>query len=251
MNEASAVAATNLGGNFHGSLFDMVVHAGFVVQLVLLLLLFFSIVSWAIILMKYFNIRKVTRENGAFLGIYMKSTKLSEIFPEAKRFRYSSLAEVFRSGYTELAKLSKAVRTNAPPGRDGIEAAGQVLEVAGIDNVERAMNRACSAETTKLEAALGFLATTGSASPFIGLFGTVWGIMDTFKGIGARGSATLAVVAPGISEALIATAAGLAAAIPAVIFYNYYLNRIKNMTLEMDHFASELLNIVERSHVRG
>jgi biopolymer transport protein TolQ len=112
------------------------------------------------------------------------------------------------------------------------------------------MNRACGEQTTKLEAALGFLATTGSASPFIGLFGTVWGIMDTFKGIGARGSATLAVVAPGISEALIATAAGLAAAIPAVIAYNYYLNGIKNMRLDMENFASELLNIVERHFVK-
>jgi biopolymer transport protein TolQ len=112
------------------------------------------------------------------------------------------------------------------------------------------MNRACGSEASKLETALGFLATTGSASPFIGLFGTVWGIMDTFKSIGARGSATLAVVAPGISEALIATAAGLAAAIPAVIFYNYYLNRIKTMTLEMDNFSSELLNIVERYYVK-
>ncbi len=137
-----------------------------------------------------------------------------------------------------------------PPGKDAPEAGGQGIEIAGIDNVERAMNRACGEQTTKLEAALGFLATTGSASPFIGLFGTVWGIMDTFKGIGARGSATLAVVAPGISEALIATAAGLAAAIPAVIFYNYYLNRIKSMTLEMDNFASELLNIVERYYVK-
>ncbi len=241
----------NLGGNFSGSLFDMVIHAGFVVQLVLLLLLIFSVVSWAIILMKYFTIRKVDRENGHFLSLYMKSTKLSEIFPEAKKFRHSTLAEVFRSGYTELAKLTKAVRGNpSGSGKDAPEAGGQGVEIAGIDNVERAMNRACGSEVNKLEAALGFLATTGSASPFIGLFGTVWGIMDTFKGIGARGSATLAVVAPGISEALIATAAGLAAAIPAVIFYNYYLNRIKNMTLEMDNFASELLNIVERYYVK-
>jgi biopolymer transport protein TolQ len=249
VKEVSSVATMNLGGNFQGSLFDMVIHAGFVVQLVLLLLLVFSIVSWAIILMKYFNIRKVGRENGLFLSIYMKSTKLSEIFPEAKKFRHSSLAEIFRTGYAELAKVAKAVRGN-PPGKDAPEAAGQGVEIAGIDNVERAMNRACGSETNKLEAALGFLATTGSASPFIGLFGTVWGIMDTFKGIGARGSATLAVVAPGISEALIATAAGLAAAIPAVIFYNYYLNRIKNMSLEMDNFASELLNIVERYYVK-
>ncbi len=239
----------NLGGNFHGSLFDMVIHAGFVVQLVLLLLLIFSVVSWAIILMKYFNIRKVGRENELFLSIYMRSTKLSEIFPEAKKFRQSALAEIFRAGYSELAKVAKAVR-GTPPGKDAPEAGGQGIEIAGIDNVERAMNRASGSEAGKLEAALGFLATTGSASPFIGLFGTVWGIMDTFKGIGARGSATLAVVAPGISEALIATAAGLAAAIPAVIFYNYYLNRIKTMTLEMENFASELLNIVERYYVK-
>jgi biopolymer transport protein TolQ len=239
----------NLGGNFHGSLFDMVIHAGFIVQLVLLLLLIFSVVSWAIILMKYFNIKKVVQENGLFLSIYMKSTKLSEIFPEAKKFRHSALAEIFRAGYSELAKVAKAVR-GTPPGKDTPETGGQGIEIAGIDNVERAMNRASGSEASKLEAALGFLATTGSASPFIGLFGTVWGIMDTFKGIGARGSATLAVVAPGISEALIATAAGLAAAIPAVIFYNYYLNRIKTMTLEMDNFASELLNIVERYYVK-
>jgi biopolymer transport protein TolQ len=249
VKEVSSVAAVNLGGNFHGSLFDMVVNAGLVVQLVLLLLLIFSIVSWAIILMKYFSIRKTSRENEEFLNAYMKSTKLSEILPEAKRFRNSTLAEVFRGGYTELVKISRAVR-GTPSGRDAAEATGSVPEIGGIDNVERALNRACGTETTKLEATLGFLATTGSASPFIGLFGTVWGIMDTFKGIGARGSATLAVVAPGISEALIATAAGLAAAIPAVIFYNYYLNRIKGMTLDMDNFASELLNIVERFYVK-
>jgi len=199
--------------------------------------------------MKYFNIRKVGRENELFLSVYMKSTKLSDVVPEAKRFRHSALAEIFRVGYAELAKVAKTVRGTLP-GKDSPDAGGQGIEIAGIDNVERAMNRACGSEASKLEVALGFLATTGSASPFIGLFGTVWGIMDTFKSIGARGSATLAVVAPGISEALIATAAGLAAAIPAVIFYNYYLNRIKTMTLEMDNFSSELLNIVERYYVK-
>jgi biopolymer transport protein TolQ len=248
VKEVSSLAAVDLGGNFQGSLVDMVLGAGAVVQLVLLLLFLFSVVSWAIILMKYFNIRKVRKENGLFMSAYMKSTKLADISPEAKKYRSSTLAEVFRAGYAELAKMSR-VRGN-PSVREAPEAGGQVVEIAGLDNVERAMNRACGSETTKLEAAIGFLATTGSASPFIGLFGTVWGIMDTFKGIGARGSATLAVVAPGISEALIATAAGLAAAIPAVIFYNYYLSRIKNMTLEMDHFASELLNIVERYYVK-
>ena len=108
-----------------------------------------------------------------------------------------------------------------------------------------------STESTRIESTLGFLATTGSASPFIGLFGTVWGIMHAFRGIGARGSASLAVVAPGISEALIATAAGLAAAIPAVIFYNYYQNRLKRMTMEMENFASEFLNIVERYQAKA
>jgi biopolymer transport protein TolQ len=249
VKEASTVAAMSLGGNFNGSLFDMVIHAGFVVQLVLLLLLILSVVSWAIILMKYFNIRKIRKENEFFLSSYMKSSKLSEMFLEAKRYRNSTLAEVFRTGYTELTKLTKTVRGN-PPGKDAPEGGSQGIEIVGIDTVDRAMNRACGEQTTKLEAALGFLATTGSASPFIGLFGTVWGIMDTFKGIGARGSATLAVVAPGISEALIATAAGLAAAIPAVIAYNYYLNGVKNMTLDMDHFASELLNIIERYYVK-
>ncbi len=249
MKEVSSVTSMNLGGNFHGSLFDMIIHAGFIVQLVLLLLLIFSVISWAIILMKYFNIRKVLSENNLFLSTYMRSTKLSEIFPEAKKYRHSTMAEVFRAGYTELAKITKTVRAN-PPGKESADVGGPAMEIAGIDNIERAMNRAWALETTKLESALGFLATTGSASPFIGLFGTVWGIMDTFKSIGARGSATLAVVAPGISEALIATAAGLAAAIPAVIFYNYYLNRIKTMSTEMDNFASELLNIVERYYVR-
>ena len=249
MKEVSSVTAMNLGGSFSGSLFDMVIHAGFIVQMVLLLLLIFSVISWAIILMKYFSMRAIDRENELFLSIYMKSTKLSELLPEVKRFRHSSVAEVFRSGYAELVKMTKTVRSN-PAGKDLPETGGSGVEIAGIDNVERAMNRACGAETSKLEAALGFLATTGSASPFIGLFGTVWGIMDTFKGIGARGSATLAVVAPGISEALIATAAGLAAAIPAVIFYNYYLNRVKGMTLQMDNFAAELLNIVERYYVK-
>jgi biopolymer transport protein TolQ len=248
VKDVASVAAVDLGGNFNGSLVDMILGAGLIVQLVLLLLFLFSVVSWAIILMKWFNIRKVGRENELFMSAYMKSSKLSDISSEAKKYRYSTLAEVFRAGYGELAKMTRA-RGN-PPGRETPEAGAQAVEIAGLDNVERSMNRACGTETTKLEAAIGFLATTGSASPFIGLFGTVWGIMDTFKGIGARGSATLAVVAPGISEALIATAAGLAAAIPAVIFYNYYLNRIKNMTLDMDHFASELLNIVERYYVK-
>ncbi len=244
MKEISAVTAVDLGGHFHGSLLSMVLDSGAMVQLVLLLLLFFSVVSWAIILMKYRLIRKTKKENEMFLETYIKSTKLSEVFPESKKFKHSTVAEVFRAGYIELGKISKSKKESS------IDEGDTPFEIRGIDNVERALNKSCSYETTKLESALGFLATTGSASPFIGLFGTVWGIMNAFRGIGAKGSATLAVVAPGISEALIATAAGLAAAIPAVIFYNYYIREIRTITLEMDNFASEFLNIIERFYVK-
>lgn len=250
MKETS-IAAMSLGGNFHGSLFDMVLNAGIIVQFVLLLLFIFSVVSWAIILMKYFAYRKINKENDHFLSIYMKGTKLSEIYPESKKMSHSTLAGVFNSGYNELVKIARVARgASAGGGREVADSLVANLEISAIDNVERSLNRACALETAKLESALGFLATTGSASPFVGLFGTVWGIMDTFKSIGARGSATLAVVAPGISEALVATAAGLAAAIPAVIFYNYYLNKVKGMTAEMDSFSSELLNIIERFYVK-
>ncbi len=244
MKEISAVTAVDLGGHFHGSLLSMVLDSGPMVQFVLLLLLCFSVVSWAIILIKYRTIKKTKTENNMFLETYMKSTKLSEVFPESKKFKYSTVAEVFRAGYIELGKIGRSKKDSST------DEADTPFEVKGIDNIERALNKSCSFETTKLESALGFLATTGSASPFIGLFGTVWGIMNAFRGIGAKGSATLAVVAPGISEALIATAAGLAAAIPAVIFYNYYIREIRTITLEMDNFTSEFLNIIERFYVK-
>lgn len=247
MNEALAVTTADLGRHFHGNVLDMIFDSGPMVQFVLLLLLFFSVVSWAIILMKYRMIKKSKKENDMFLDTYMRINKLSEVFPESKKFKYSQIAEVFRAGYTELAKVSGIKRDSS--GSEASDDSPHSPELRGLDNIERALYRACDSETTKLESALGFLATTGSASPFIGLFGTVWGIMNAFRGIGVKGSATLAVVAPGISEALIATAAGLAAAIPAVIFYNYYLNKVKAMTGEANNFASEFLNIVERYYV--
>jgi len=250
VKELASVSTVDLGGQFHSSVLSMVMGAGFLVQLVLFILLLCSVISWAIIATKYRNLRKVNEENSLFLDAYMRCSNLADVFPEAKKYTSSTLAAVFRAGYKELISLATASRGPASQRSNSEEAALSGSEIKGLDNVERALNRACSAESTKLETALGFLATTGSASPFIGLFGTVWGIMDTFRSIGYRGTATLAVVAPGISEALIATAAGLAAAIPAVIFYNYYLNRVKAMTLEMDSFASELINIVERFYVK-
>ncbi|PKN72345.1 MAG: protein TolQ, partial [Deltaproteobacteria bacterium HGW-Deltaproteobacteria-10] len=198
----------------------MIADAGFMVKFVLLLLLIFSIISWTIIFLKFRYYRKIRKENEDFDSDYQRSNKLSEVVPAAKKYPHSTTAEVFRVGYAELSKMNKVSKDAARP---------EEISLSSIDNVQRALNRASNTEMTKLESSLGFLATTGSASPFIGLFGTVWGIMETFKAIGARGSATLAVVAPGISEALIATAAGLAAAIPAVIFYNYFLNKSKTM----------------------
>ena len=227
--------------NFHGSLLGMILDAGLMVKFVLLILLVFSIISWTIIFIKFRTYRRIRQENEAFDSDYQKSTKLSDLLPTSRKYPFSTTAEVFRAGYAEMTKANRLSRDSARP---------EEISLSSLDNVERALNRASSTEMTKLESALGFLATTGSASPFIGLFGTVWGIMETFKSIGARGSATLAVVAPGISEALIATAAGLAAAIPAVIFYNYFLNKSRTMVQEMDNFADEFLNIVERYLVR-
>ncbi|MDD5413244.1 MAG: protein TolQ [Smithellaceae bacterium] len=235
------IGTLDMGSNFHGSLLGMILDAGLMVKFVLLILLVLSIISWTIIFIKFRYYRKIRIENEAFDSDYKRSNKLSELLPAAKKYSCSTTAEVFRVGYTELTKVNKLSKDTART---------EEISLSSLDNVQRALNRASSTEMTKLESALGFLATTGSASPFIGLFGTVWGIMETFKAIGARGSATLAVVAPGISEALIATAAGLAAAIPAVIFYNYFLNKSRTMVQEMDNFADEFLNIVERYLIR-
>lgn len=239
------IGSLGLSGSFSGSILGMVLSAGLVVKFVLLILFVFSVVSWAIIFLKYRSYRRIKKENEAFYEDYLRSSKLSDILSLAKKYSFSTTAEIFRVGYAELTKPNKlaADLSQDNPGSDEIT-------LSSLDNLDRSMNKACNTEMTKLERALDFLATTGSASPFIGLFGTVWGIMETFKGIGARGSATLAVVAPGISEALIATAAGLAAAIPAVIFYNYFLNQSKNMVHEMENFAAEFLNIIERYLIR-
>ena len=240
-----SASSVTMGGNFHNSILGMIVDAGGIVQFVLFLLLLFSIASWAIIFLKYRELGKVKKENDLFLDLFMKKNKLSDLIVEARKFKYSTVAEVFRAGYAELAKTTKAVK---PLGTE--EALSSQAEDGMTVFLERSLGRACSAEASKMEKALGFLATTGNTCPFIGLFGTVWGIMDTFKGIGARGSATLAVVAPGISEALIATAAGLAAAIPAVIFYNYFLTRIRGIHLETDNFASDFMNLIDRYYSR-
>ena len=245
MPSAGSVA---MGSNFHNSILGMIVDASGVVQFVMLVLFLFSVASWAITFLKYRELGKIRKENYRFLDLFAKSSKISDLFSEAKAFKLSTVAEVFRVGYAEMIAITK---TKAAKVLNVDEGSSLQTNKRDIILVERVLGRTCSTETSKMERTLGFLATTGNICPFIGLFGTVWGIMDTFKEIGARGSATLAVVAPGISEALIATGAGLAAAIPAVIFYNYFLSRIREISVETDSFAVDLLNLIERYYSKG
>jgi biopolymer transport protein TolQ len=242
--------SAGMGSGFRGSVVDLVLYSGPVVKIVLLILLFFSIICWAIIFSKLRLIKRADKESRAFLRIFWEGKQLPSIFVDSKKLRNSPTAEVFRAGYVELNKLSQ-VQSNPDNPRKVSDPTTLNIELGGVDNINRAMRQAATSELTKLERGLGFLATTGSTTPFIGLFGTVWGIMDAFRGIGIRGSATLAVVAPGISEALITTAAGLAAAIPAVVAYNYYINRIKVLSAEMENFSAELLNIIKRHFLKS
>lgn len=230
-------------------LIHMFANASLVVQMVLLLLVFFSIASWAIILVKYTYIRRVFNESALFVDYFWKSRDLSDAFAKAKQLSSSPVARIFRIGYMELKKLSRSgVQLSA---EDPTVRKTPVLAVSGIDNVKRSLRRAINTEVTKLTHLVPFLATAGNTTPFVGLFGTVWGIMHSFHGIGLRGSASLAVVAPGISEALIATAAGLAVAIPSVIAYNYFSQKIRVIESEMISFSADFLNIVERDIIRN
>jgi biopolymer transport protein TolQ len=216
-------------------------HSGPVVTGVLLLLILFSVASWAIIGYKLAQIRGAQKSSARFLETFWHSKRLDSIYESTSKKGISPLSNVFRAAYVELSKVKKV------QGAEGEEGAGAMdASLSGLENVSRAMRRAHLSELTRLEGLVPFLATIGSTAPFVGLFGTVWGIMVAFQEIGKMGSANLAVVAPGISEALIATAAGLAAAIPAVIAYNYFVSKIKVLDSEMENFTSDFLNIVKR-----
>lgn len=218
----------------------MLTSAGIIVKIVLLILVFFSVVSWAIILFKFFQIQRANSESERFMDFFWKSKSFDVIASQVDRFVNSPLTVLFNEGYGELKKVVE--------GGEG-RSDNNVLstDLGGVENVSRALRRATNSEITILEKYTTFLATTGSTSPFIGLFGTVWGIMTAFEGIGKTGSASLAVVAPGIAEALIATAIGLVAAIPAVMAYNHFQHKIRVLIKEMDNFSTEFLNIVQRN----
>lgn len=229
---------------------QIVSEAGLMVQFVLLLLLFFSVTSWAIIILKFRYLRRAFRDSERFTEYFWKNRDLAGAYAKSKQLKSSPIARVFRIGYMELKKVAQTMmsesRSQAGRGRDEL-----TFLPAGADTIERALRRAINSETARMTQMVPFLATTGNTTPFIGLFGTVWGIMHSFHGIGMRGSASLAVVAPGISEALIATAAGLAVAIPAVIAFNYFMQRIRLLETELQSFAADFLNIVERDILAG
>ncbi len=213
---------------------------GIIVKLVLIVLGYFSVGSWAIIFYKLLQVHKANKESERFLAFFWQTKRFDAISTQIDRFANSPLSILFTEGYNELKKIGeKEVEKNDP----------KIIstDLGGVDNIARALRRATTSEITRLEKYLTFLATTGSTAPFIGLFGTVWGIMTAFKGIGETGSASLAVVAPGIAEALVATAIGLVAAIPAVMGFNHFQNKIKVLIAEMDNFSTEFLNIVQRS----
>jgi len=204
------------------SAIQLILQAGVIVKIVLAILLFFSVVSWTIIFQKWRHFTNADKETYNFLRVYEATQNPKDLFSSSKKFAVSPLSNLFRSVYSEKTYTDR-------------------------DELKRMLKRYSALESARLERYLNFLATTGSSTPFIGLFGTVWGIMNSFRGIGAAGSASLAVVAPGIAEALIATAIGLAAAIPAVIAYNYYLSRANRMIIEMEDFSAELVDYILKS----
>ena len=224
----------------HINIFAMFWNAGLMVKSVMLLLLCFSLYSWFIVFKKHTSYKQARKESDEFLETFWKCKNLAEAHKFAQSTSVCPEANIFSHGYIELQKLGKH-KTGTANGEETFE-----TRLAGMENLKRTLRKAANIESYRLGESLSFLATTGSTSPFIGLFGTVWGIMTSFQEIGLRGSASLVVVAPGISEALVVTAAGLAVAIPAVVFYNHYSNILSDMESRMHSFSTDFLNLVER-----
>jgi len=211
----------------------LILTASPIVQLVILILLFFSVFSWAIIFFKRKTLKTAFVQSKKFMAVFRKSRDLAEVNEAARKFKASPLAFLFQSAYKDLSYHTRSK-------------ANTKITSSNLESINRTLVKASNREVSRLENMMNFLATTGSVSPFIGLFGTVWGIMGSFQEIGLVGTPSLGTVAPGIAEALIAPALGLFAAIPAVIAYNHYLHRIKEMITEMEDFSIEFINITER-----
>lgn len=218
---------------------DAILQASPVVQLTLLLLVVLSVVCWGVGITKWRHFKKISEHNELFLAHFWKATSLDHLYEQIDQYAFSTLARVYRASYIELKKLAEASQQN------------KNTHLSGSDNLERVIRKSVENEISRLESKLNWLATTGSTGPFIGLFGTVWGIMGSFHKIGATGNASLAVVAPGISEALIATAIGLAAAIPAVMLYNHFVAQIRKEEIELNNFTTDFINIVKRNFFKA
>jgi biopolymer transport protein TolQ len=239
--ETTKEAATSL------NTWDLILQTGPIVFLVLLLLLSFSVLSWAIIYTKWKTIGQLAALSEEFLEVFWSGRSLDFIYGESKKFSTAPAAKIFQAGYKELQKLIERQKQKGEK-TTGVSDVSQIIPPeSSIHNLERALSTASRNEVLKLESSMTFLATTASSAPFIGLFGTVWGIMSAFQNIGNQGGASLAVVAPSISEALIATAVGLFAAIPASMGYNYFNSKIRNQKAQMENFAGDFLNIVKRN----
>jgi biopolymer transport protein TolQ len=222
----------------HVELLRFFVATGWVAKVVLVTLVLFSLASWSVILAKWRELTSARRKSESFLNVFRKASRLSEVAEAAPRLRASPLATMFQAGYTELEATIRVARRTA---------GAEPVRIKSLDTVARSLDRAIGSEQERINRALPLLATTASSTPFIGLFGTVWGIMNTFHAIGETGSTSILTVAPGIAEALINTAAGLLAAIPAVIAYNHLLAKARHLRRKMDDFALEFLNLVERN----
>jgi biopolymer transport protein TolQ len=229
------VAAAPFGGSFFGLLSHI---SGFA-WIILLLLLLFSLLSWSIIFRKWLTFKQVGQKSQAFVDMFRKSARLSEVASACALYRGTPLSGIFTAGYQEL---NTTIQSLTPKNPDH-----PVLTDRHLNGIQRALQRASTAELSLIERSMSWLATTGSVTPFIGLLGTVVGIINAFTSLGFEKTASIQAVAPGIAEALFTTAAGLFAAIPAVIAYNHFIAKIKNIASEMDDFSAEFLNLVERS----
>jgi biopolymer transport protein TolQ len=221
---------------------SLIAHAGIAVQIILSILLLFSAISWGIIIYKKRQFQRAGSQTAQFLDTFRKSSRFSEVNNICGTLDGSPLVGLFQAGYTELNAQLRGPAAEAKPA-----GAASRPTLKSLESVDRALLRATTTEVARLEHRISFLATTASITPYIGLFGTVWGIMTSFLGIAESGQTSLGIVAPGIAEALVATAAGLFAAIPAVFFYNDLTSRVKGFVGTMEDFSMEFLNIAERN----
>lgn len=228
------------------SAWNAIASAHIMVQLTIVALIILSVLSWGVILSKCIQFKKLNESNPLFVNFFWRADSLEATYSQLVQHPDSSMSRLFQAGYLELQKMvdshlveNKENNNTSPP------------RLSGLDNLERVLRKAADNEISLLEARLSLLATTGSTAPFIGLFGTVWGIMTSFQSIASTGHASLAVVAPGISEALIATAIGLLTAIPAVIGYNNYISKLKKEEIALNNFSADFLNLVKRNFFKG